>query len=422
MTLPEFEKIMRWRPLPYLVALSFTLIIFGIHMLPNMDSMLNENNTRISHGFLKSQIDYHQEIAPFARRPLTSFLIESITGKFGLRSGHSFILVNFILLFLSGWLLFRLSNTLRATYGQALSNMCVYFLSFSVLFAFFPPVFSYDEPLQYCFILLSLIAFVQKKWFLYVPLFTLALISRETSMLLIPGLLIFTPGLRKFNVRLLSKEHLRLSFRILLPLLFYGIYLAIFIYTHDQLKATQIEMASRYSCFLENFESTKNTVETWTSLYLALAPFLYLVAVRMRNATDQIQNRDTAAWQKKWIAAFLLTVVINTPIVILTAFARETRLFALPLFFIWPVFFQLFEKEIKLLFSWGLYPKVFKRWPYFLGFVALNAINFWFCFLLYPGLGLGENTFFGEYLFTINAMMVLHGLLHHFVKKNPGID
>ncbi len=415
MTLTRLEKIVRWQPLPYLVALSFTLTILGIHMLPNMDSMLNENNTRISHGFLKSQIDYHQEIAPFARRPLTSFLIESVTGKFGLRSGHAFILINFILLFLSGLLLFKLSKTLKASTEQALANICAYFLSFSVLFAFFPPVFSYDEPLQYCFLLLALIAFVQKKWVWYVPYFTLALISRETSMLVLPALLFFMPGLRKFNDSLFSKEHVRLCIPILLPLLFYGIYLAIFIYTHDQLKATQIEMASRYSCFLENFESTKNTVETWTSLFLALAPFLYLVTVQMRK-------KKALASQKKWVGAFLLTVMINTPIVILTAFARETRLFALPLFFIWPVFFQLFEVEIKLLFSFGLYSKVFKRWSYLLAFLALNSVNFWFCYQWYPELGLGQNTFFGEYLFLLNALMILHGMLYHFVEKNPEID
>ncbi|MGB7395302.1 MAG: hypothetical protein WA913_12990, partial [Pricia sp.] len=139
MTRSQFQSIIRRRPLPYLVALLFTLMIFGLHMLPNMDSMLNENNTRISHGFLKSQIDYHQEIAPFARRPLTSFLIESAMQHLGLRPGHAFILINFLLLFLSGTLLFRLSKTLKATTAQGLINLCVYFLSFSVLFAFFPP-------------------------------------------------------------------------------------------------------------------------------------------------------------------------------------------------------------------------------------------------------------------------------------------
>ncbi|MDT7830500.1 hypothetical protein RQM65_17660 [Pricia sp. S334] len=403
------------KALPYLVALGFTLVIFGLHMLPNMDSMLNENNTRISHGFLKSQIDYHQEIAPFARRPLTSLLIENLTESFGLRDGHSFILVNFFLLFCSGILLFKLSRKLKSTPTRALANMSVYFLSFSVLFAFFPPVFSYDEPMQYCFILLALIAFVQAKWSWYVPLFTLALISRETSLLLLPALVLFFPGMKKVQVRMFSKAHLRLCVPVLLPLLFYGIYLAAFIAVNEQLQATQIEMASRYTCFLENFESTKNSVETWTSLYLALAPFLYLVAVKLKGNGLQVRH-------KKWIRAFLLTVAINAPIVILTAFARETRLFALPLFFIWPVFASLFASQIIPLFSVRLYSKVGRKWSYSLTFLILNAANYGFCFVIYPNLGLGQNTFFGEYLFLINLLMTLHGTLSLFIRRNPTIQ
>lgn len=370
-----------------------------------MDSMLNENNTHISHGFLKSQIEYHQEIAPFARRPITSFLIESTTGLCGLRSGHAFILINFILVFLSGCLLFRLSKTLKATTRQALANIGVYFLSFSVLFAFFPPVFSYDEPLQYCFILLSLIAFVQRKWIWYVPFFTLALISRETSLLLLPAFLLFTPGWNGYDTKLFSKEHLRICFPILLPIVFYGVYLVFFIYTYDQLEATRTEMASRYSCFIENFESLKNTVESWTSLYLALAPFLYLTLLYCKKENLRMGN-------KKWINAFLLTVLINSPIVIFTAFARETRLFALPLFFIWPVFTQLFGREVKLLFSVGLYPSLSRQWMYLLPFLALNLVNYWFCFRCYRQLGLGPNTYFSEYLFTMNVIIILHFLLY----------
>ncbi len=363
--------------------------------------MLNENNTRISHGFLKSQIDYHQEIAPFARRPLTSFLIESAMEVFGLRSGHAFILVNFLLLYFSGLLLFRLSKILKATIFQALINMGVYFSSFSVLFAFFPPVFSYDEPMQYCFILLSLITFVQKKWIGFVTIFTLALISRETSMLLLPAFIFCMPGLQK--IRMFSKEHGRLCVPILLPLLLYSVYLTLFIYTFGQLEATQVEMGSRYSCFLENFESTKNTVESWISLFFAVGPFLYLLVFRT--------ERKVTLRYKKWIGAFLLTVIINTPIVILTAFARETRLFALPLFFIWPVFAQIFGRDIRLFFSVGLYSTAFQKWRYLLPFLVVASLNYWFCFRIYPNLGLGQNTFFSEYLFLINTFMTLHVML-----------
>ncbi|MGB6153799.1 MAG: hypothetical protein WBG48_17585 [Pricia sp.] len=396
---------MNWKPLPYLVALLFTLFILSLHMLPNMDSMLNENNTRISHGFLKSQIDYHQEIAPFARRPLTSFLIESSADIFKFRLGHGFILVNFSLLFLSGCLLFKLSKILKATTRQALTNLTVYFLSFSVLFAFFPPVFSYDEPLQYCFLLLGFIAFVQQKWVWYVPAFTLALIARETSLLLLPALLLFAPGSSEFDQKPFSRAHFKVSAFILLPTLLYGGYLIGFISIFNQLEATRVEMASRYSCFIENFESLKNTVESWTSLYLALAPLLYLTAVYFKK--DDLRNG-----KKKWIYAFLLSALINSPIVMFTAFARETRLFALPLFFIWPMFAQLFGDEVRLLFSTDLYVRLVRKWMYLLPFMVLNLINYWFCFLFYKKLGLGANTFFAEYLFALNGIILLHFLLY----------
>jgi hypothetical protein len=311
------------------------------------------------------------------------------------------MLINFLLLFLSGTLLFRLSKTLNASTERALGNMCVYFLSFSVLFAFFPPVFSYDEPLQYCFIFLSLIAFVRKRWFAFVPFFMLALISRETSMLLLPALVCFAPGLN-VQFKLFSRDQLRFCVPVLLPLLLYGLYIVIFISSQDQLRATRIEMASRFSCFLENFESTKNTMESLISLFLALLPFLYLVAFR-------IGKKKPPARQRGWIGAFLFTTVINTPIVILTAFARETRLFALPLLFIWPVFLQIFGQDVKLIFSIETY-KVLTKWQYLLtSALAITAI-YWFCFQAYPAWGLGENTFFGEYLFLINLFIVVHFL------------
>ena len=410
MNLPDIQRVLHYRPLPYVVALLFTLFILTLHMLPNIDSMLNENNTRISHGFLKSQIDYHQEIAPFARRPLTSFLIESSADLFGFRLGHGFILINFTLLFLSGCLLFRLSKILGATTPQALFNQAAYYLSFSVLFAFFPPVFSYDEPLQYCFLLLALIAFVKNRWMWYVPIFTLAMISRETSSLLLPALLLFAPGLKDVGANSFPGKNLKMWICILLPMVFYGLYLISFIYVFDQLEATRTEMASRYTCFLENFESLTNTVESYTSLYLALAPFLYLTLMHLWRKDFRVKNR-------KWIYAFLLSVLINSPIVIFTAFARETRLFALPLFFLWPVFAQVFNREIKLLFAGHLYYRIVRKWKYVLAFLLLNGCNYWYCFLFYHNLGLGQNTFFKEYLFAINLGIILHFLLSRYLKN-----
>ncbi|WP_422079761.1 hypothetical protein [Ulvibacterium sp.] len=381
--------------LPWILSLSFTLFIYQIHMTPNVDSMLNENNDRLSLVFLKSQIRYHQEFAPFARRPLTSSLIETTTQLFDIPLGQAFVWVNFILLFCSGVLLYILSRALHASQKHGLLNMTVYFLSFSVLFSFFPPVFSYDEPLQYCLILLALWAFVLGRWWFYVPFFTLALICRETSVLLLPALFFFCPEKKP------SHTPLQQFAVLFLPLLLYGLFIGYYLESHDLWGVTQNEMNSRFGCFLENFENPKNTVESLTSLFLTLGPFLYLTVVVLKRKT-------VSAYQKKWLHAFLLTVALNTPLVFLTSFAREARLFALPLFFLWPVFAQLFDKELLLLVQWKTYIQLAKEYRHILILLGLTLFNYLFCFQIYQKLRLGENNYFTEYLFVLVLLLSIH--------------
>ncbi len=372
--------------------------------------MLNENNNRISNGFLTSQIKYHKEFGPFARRPFTTWLIETTSETFGLKLGVAFVPVNFILLFLSGILIYLLSIRLKDKRQQGLFNVVCYFLTFSILFAFFPPVFSYDEPLQYCFILLGLMAFVQKKWLFYVIFFSLALITRETTVLLLPALVVFLPGLTLDSKKGFTIDRLRLYVLIALPVVFYGIFIAIYLWKHQLVDATKTEMISRYSCFLENFENTKNTIESLVSFFVSLGVPLYFSLLFLSQRTPN-------NFQQQFIFAFLLTALINTPIVFLSSFARESRLFALPLFFLWPMASQLFGKKIKLLFSFKAYSQMLRKWQYLLSFLVLNILNYWFCFQYYKNLGLGENTYFAEYLFLSIYIITTHVLLFQYQKK-----
>ncbi|WP_155599161.1 hypothetical protein [Zobellia amurskyensis] len=405
------RSLLLWRPLPYVLALLCSVIILGIHMLPSVDSMLNENNTRISHVFLKSQINYHKEIAPFARRPLTTLLIESSQKIFGFKTGYAFILVNFLLLGCSGVLVYKLSRVLKASKTYGLVNMMVFFTSFSVLFAFFPPVFTYDEPLQYCFLLLALIAFVRHKWLWYVILFTLALVARETSMLLLPALILFLPSTENYPGKNIFSNFKKYAPLILLPIFFYGCYVVFFIYHQKLLHATHIEMASRYSCFLENIESVKNGVESVVSIFITLGPLLYF-------SYFYLKRKNKHQWQNKFVFAFLLTVAINTPIVILTAFARESRLFALPLLFVWPMFMQLFGSDLTYLRNKNGYNNFLKNWRIILVFIGITFANILFCFIYYPQLGLGENTYFAAYLFSTILLLTTHYCLYKSTSKD----
>tara|TARA_R110000868_G_scaffold262027_2_gene520419 strand:+ start:32017 stop:33237 length:1221 start_codon:yes stop_codon:yes gene_type:complete len=397
----------------YLISFLMVLLIYGIHMLPVSDSMLNENNTKLSNVFLASQIRYHQEFAPFARRPLTSLLIEGSSGIFGVTLGESFVLVNLLLLWISGILIYTLSLRLKASKRQAMFNLVAYFLTFSVLFAFFPPVFSYDEPLQYCLILLSILALIREKWKYYVPLFLMATIARESTVFLWPGLVVIFSGLSLKAENKLTSIVKKKLFLLFLPLPLYGIYLGIFIWATGIWKETSEVVANRLSCYFQNFGTYASSVETIVSFFLVLGPGLYFLFMSTKPKAYTIL-------EKKYILAFLLALVINTPIVMAATLARETRLFALPLFFLWPLAGQLFGKDLTLLLKPRLYLDCFRDWRYSFVLVGLCLIIYMVSFKLYVPSFPSKDNFFNEYLFLLLLIMSVHFLFVDFLKRNTG--
>jgi len=396
--------------LQYIVSFLFVLLIYAVHMLPVSDSMLNENNSKLSHVFLASQIRYHQEFAPFARRPLTSLLIEGSSGILGVTLGESFVFVNLLLLFVSGILIYIVSLKLNATKGQAHFNQVAYFLTFSILFAFFPPVFSYDEPLQYCLIMLSILALIREKWGYYVLLFLMATIARESTVFLWPGLVIIFSGLSLRSKKMLPPVVRRKLFLLFLPLPLYGIYLGVFLWVTGIWKETSAVAANRLSCYVQNFGTLASSVETIASFFLVLGPSIYFVSRILRK-------RPLTILEKKYLIAFFIVLIINTPIVLLATLAREARLFAMPLIFLWPLAGQLYGKELALLMKWGLYLDCFKNWSYSLLLLVLGLLNYMVSFKLYVPSFPSKDNFFNEYLFGVLLLMSLHFVLHTFLQR-----
>ncbi|MCK0134856.1 hypothetical protein [Arenibacter sp. S6351L] len=397
--------------LQYFISFLFVLLIYAIHMLPVSDSMLNENNTKLSHVFLASQIRYHQEFAPFARRPLTSLLIEGSSGIFGVTLGESFVLVNLLLLFVSGILIYIISLKLNATKGQAIFNQVAYFLTFSIIFAFFPPVFSYDEPLQYCLILLSILALIREKWLYYVPLFLLAIIARESTLFLLPGLAIIFSG---FSLKSKNMWNFGIKRKLLLlfaPMPLYVIYLGIFLWATGIWKETSEVAANRLSCYFQNFGTYASSLESIVSFFLVLGPGLYFLYMSHKS-------KIFSALEKKYVQAFLLAVVINTPIVMVATLAREARLFALPLIFLWPLAGQLFGKELRPLIRPNLYLDCFRDWRYSMLLLLLSLISYAIAFRLYVPSFPSKDNFFNEYLFVMLLIMSVHFVLRAFLQKS----
>ena len=417
--------------LPFLIALVFVLADFGLHMSKHSDSMLNERNHVISNAFLTSQIQYHKELPPFARRPLTSWLIDSTAKTFGMRLGVAFIWVNFTLVFCSGILLFFLSRKLTGAYGDMtgstltstkdgngpywldIGNMVIYFFGFSILFAFFTPLFTYDEPLQYSMIFASLLALYQRKWVMYCICFTLALIARESTVFLVPGLIFFFLDADRKSLFPSSAEFNRKLAILLLPVVIYAIFLFLYIGKMDLWIGTSSEMTDRISCFTSNFKDQKSAMESLSSIFLVLGLPLYFITVTLGR-----DKMDPA--HKKYSNAFWLTFAINTPIVLLGTFARESRLFALPLFFLWPIFLQIFKTEFRILFSYRLYRPCFRQWKNALGLLIFGFINYLIAFKAYDSdYSQGSTPYYNWYFFILLMTITVHFIMNRFLEKYP---
>lgn len=386
---------------PFVLLLALTLVgaTLSLHFADKADSMLNDKNQIISEQTLTYVVELHQTDPTFNRRPLTTWLIQTCATTFHFSIGTAFILVNFFLYFLSAVALYHLSKLLQATNKMAAINMVVYLLCFSNLFAFFPPIYAYDEPLQYLLLFLTFIAYLKKKYVLTILLFTGATIARESSLFLLPAfVLFFEKSILHFPIQHDLKNKIKKITLILIPVIFYLCFNYWWIQKHQLTEAIMSDLGVRLTGIELNFESSQAASETIISFYLVLGvPLLFIFWNSIRqHLTDE---------NKKWINAFLLTLILNSIIVLTITKAREARLFAIPLLFIWPVFTQLFKENIQTIFDVKNYVLLLKKWQLLLYFFGFNVLSYFIAQYLYVNTAGGDD-WFTEYMMCINFIFI----------------
>ena len=190
-------------------------------------------------------------------------------------------------------------------------------------------------------------------------------------------------------------------------------FLIIFIQTHELGTASQSDLDSRFKAIELNFATSQAASETIISFFIILGLPLYFLYSVSRNRVLTLQ-------QSKLINAFLLTVLINTLVVLFMTKAREVRLFALPLFFIWPIFSTIFKHEINIICSPNLYLKMFKNWKYLSFFLFFNFLNYKISQYLYVNTAGGDD-WFTQYLFWLNFVILAHLFLSHYLSRTSEI-
>jgi hypothetical protein len=252
--------------------------------------------------------------------------------------GTSFVLVNFGALFVSGVLVYILGKLHDSTEKQALLNSCLFFITFSILFAFFRPISSFDEPIHYIFLLTTLICLYYKKYGWGTVALSLAVIGRETTVFLYPGLALLVFGTlspkrlwEEFLKPVVLKKNLSKVTLFIIPVIVYSIVIPLVLKYRNRLGAAGSYLVKdRWEQWLYNVHDFRYGFEAIISAVAVVA--LALISVILYKKFFSLTES-----QKRMANAGIVSIIINTPIVFATAYAQEARLFALPLVFLWPL-------------------------------------------------------------------------------------
>jgi hypothetical protein len=401
-----------------LLSLLCTCILFIIHTLNVSNSMinftdetLNLKHNSISNDYLAITVNLHKTHPAFVKRPLTTTLVDLIANNTALTIGESFVLVSFFLLFICGITFFYLAKTLLNDSRSSYLSQFLFYLSFSVFFSFFPTNYSYDEPIQYFLIAISLIALLKEKWGLFVLAFSSSLIARESGILLLPSIAFYMIPLNLKISQLFSLENLKKLIYLTIPVVIYIIYLKIFISQVGIQEETKSDLNGRFSHFFYNFQNQQFAIESVISIFLAVGFQVYILFEYITENTLDVK-------EKKMVNSFLLALILNMLVVLTTTRARETRLFALPLVFLWPIFGKYFLHELQLIKLKTLFKLMTKN------LIVLSAMvmSFILCYIIYKfiyiptGFNIKES-FQGEYFLILMILICLH-FIYKFSVKN----
>lgn len=376
------------------LGLALTALSLALHFAPIWENMLNRgaetwDEQPLPYDYLETVIAAHSDGSDpaFARRPLTTWSIGALNA-IGLTPKQGFITIGLLGFLLSGMLVFGLARQVGAGERTALLSQALFHGSPTVLMAWFDPLYTYDEPLQYAALLLALLLLLRARWVAFAMAFAVALLARETSLLLLPVFVLLAPDRR---AALLAG---------LLGVAVLAVWLALAPMGASAPELTA-DLARRSGYAALNF-SRARIGETIGFLLLVLALPLF-VALRGPSAVP-------APWRR----GFLLALLLNTPLVLVGAYAREARLLALPLIVLWPWLGAALHAEVQVLGGWRAALKaLLAPWKAF----ALIVLGVGITFAAYRGFrltaGWPQDNLFHEMLIAqllLAAALVLAGI------------
>ncbi len=356
-----------WMTGAFMVALSL-----GIHLAPQLNSQLSMSNEEwnpeerlVSDDYMAYLVEVHRSVEPaFAKRPVTTGILDALAAT-DMPLTWAFILIGFGLVLIAGVLVRYCALSAGLSIEDAWRAQVIFHLLPTIFFLYFAPIYSYDEPLQYVLLLLALRAFLTKRFLLFTLLLSMAMLARETSLLLFPSF-----AWLLWNGANEQQTTIKRWARIIMlaaPLTAYVIFLWLYLPHAGLVEDSGSDLAGRLQFFDENFKNGDMAGESLCFAFLALGLPCFLLA---RYALGEVCTPE----HLRWIKAFLIALVLNTAVVFAATKAREARLFALPLLLVLPLLGRVWSVELARHGGWGGMFRFMRQWHYVLLFGLFAGI------------------------------------------------
>jgi hypothetical protein len=307
------------------VALALALALGHLFLHLNRPSTLSGNNgwqrttAEQRLAVVTDTVVFNETIPYNAKRVLAT---TSVRGLQRLTGDLWLAYITFVALstFAAGVSLWLAMGRLQLSTAEAVAGLLLYFTSFSVLFSHFTPIYSYNEFLLYL-CLFAAVAFMGTHPLRVALLFCLAMLARETCLLLVPGAAVAAYWA---SARTGLKARLAAAATILVVPA--GFYLLAFVAL-----MRFPDVPGRFDTLWWNFGDVPHAVESLLSLPLALGVALPLAIYAARRW------RSLSTIEQALLLAFFVSVILNSAVAYPGAKVREARVLAWPLIFIWPL-------------------------------------------------------------------------------------
>jgi hypothetical protein len=318
----------------YLISLYCTIIVFALNFF--IPSYTNGFPKKVNLSFYQlwdnpnatEVYNTRMNESEFRRRPVVLQAQRFMHEKFHLPFQFSFNFINYSFLF--GLFIFLpiLSQKINSGKIEILFITVFTLFSFPIVFAFFGSISSHDDFVQYVLITLALINIIDKKQLYAMIFFTLSCITRETSLIFFPFLLVYDYYINKNSIYQIANW--------IFSILFYYLFLLWFLDETTITSSKNFIINKRFYAWQSNFKDFNVFRETTTITSIMTLLPIFLLVIKLRNENSKLEKILTLN--------IIGLIVLNSVIVLTTGLAREARLFFPPLLIGIPSIY----KEIKV--------------------------------------------------------------------------